>query len=222
MDLIYCAGGSQPKCCVAVALGFLYGIRYDYVACSRHPVDFIDTHWEQYDFDRMRAEVERHRPGYVVVPDVLDTNDLTRALEQAEALAEFSDRVIIVPKVDVVDDIPDKYVLGYSVPTNYGGTTIPVERFRGRKVHLLGGTPLQQARIWRELRDEVISVDGNAHQVAARYGDYWDGRAMGWRRNPYDGPGHYMHSFTLSLLNIVEFWHREKQGQRTLAELWGE
>jgi hypothetical protein len=67
-------------------------------------------------------------------------------------------------------------VLGYSVPTRYGGTPLPLWTFAGWPVHLLGGSPHRQMEYWRYLTPiaEVVSVDGNmANLMATRYCQYW-------------------------------------------------
>lgn len=85
--------------------------------------------------------------------------------------------MVIVPKsrklgANVRRLIGSDYVLGYSVPSSYGHTTLRPSHFEG-PVHLLGGRPDLQ----RALADEmnVISLDCNRFTLDAKYGKAFDG-----------------------------------------------
>jgi hypothetical protein len=92
-------------------------------------------------------------------------------LDFAEELSQYAENVIVIPKYDCLDKIPDKFMLGYSVPTSHGGTPLPVEAFRGRRVHLLGGSWADQLAYWAHLQDEVVSMDNNhVMLIASKYG----------------------------------------------------
>jgi hypothetical protein len=64
-------------------------------------------------------------------------------------------------------------MLGFSVPTSYGGTPLPVEAFSGRRVHLLGGNPDNQIAVYNQLRGDVISLDTNQMALKAEFGNTW-------------------------------------------------
>jgi hypothetical protein len=64
-------------------------------------------------------------------------------------------------------------MLGYSVPTSYGGTEIPIKKFQGRKVHLLGGSPNSQIACWSDIPDSVVSLDNNYLFKTAYKGQAW-------------------------------------------------
>jgi uncharacterized protein DUF6610 len=94
--------------------------------------------------------------------------------------------------------IPKEYLLGYSVPTKYGGTTIHPKWFR-RGVHLLGGRPDVQRQLARLMR--VVSIDCNRFTFDARFGDYFDGEIF--RPHPTGG---YVNCLADSIQNINAIW----------------
>jgi GNAT superfamily N-acetyltransferase len=55
--------------------------------------------------------------------------------------------------------------LGYSVPTSFAGTEVPVWEFSRWPIHLLGGSPSNQLKLARYL--DVRSADGNYAQKLA-------------------------------------------------------
>jgi hypothetical protein len=96
----------------------------------------------------------------------------------------------VIPKFDCFDDLPPEYVLGYSVPSQYGSTPLPPEMFAGRSVHLLGGSWIKQREHLDVLGDDVISLDANSIGLSARYGMV-EGGAITRSINAYvgrDGP----------------------------------
>jgi len=82
-------------------------------------------------------------------------------LAWADELAASAENVIVIPKYDCLDKIPARFVLGYSVPTTHGGTQLPPSAFKGRRVHLLGGSWKSQLEYLRVMGDDVVSVDNN-------------------------------------------------------------
>lgn len=75
--------------------------------------------------------------------------------------------------------------LGYSVPTKFSGTPVPLWEFKGWPVHLLGGSPKTQFRLAYYL--DVVSVDGNMHSLmATKYCAYFTlERVPGARNHPW-------------------------------------
>jgi hypothetical protein len=63
--------------------------------------------------------------------------------------------------------------LGYSVPTRYGGSPVPLWEHVGRTIHLLGGSPQEQLRLCRYACLDVRSADGNMMAQQARKGRTW-------------------------------------------------
>jgi hypothetical protein len=106
--------------------------------------------------------------------------DLDDILQQADELSAYAENVIVIPKVDVIGSIPERFMLGYSVPSSYGGTPVSPTRFEGRRVHLLGGSWTIQKRYLRALGDSVVSLDNNSLFVAAmRGGDFYRAESCG-------------------------------------------
>jgi hypothetical protein len=190
---------------IARRFGWLPGARYtnlrDIRRCER--VGFIDIEWKNYSFHRHLAAVKATRPILTVAMDILDTRSLPRILDQAFELSQYCQHVVVVPKhlslKDKLDHvIPKQFLLGFSVPTKYGGTAIPPRYFR-RPVHLLGGRPDVQ----RKLADTmpVVSIDCNRFTLDAAFGDYFDGDIF--RPHPLGG---YESCLRDSLRNINLLW----------------
>lgn len=196
IDVIFCWGGGDTSCCLAVRAGWKYGVRSSDIASpdrvcpvvprsTRHAVTFIDNEFKEYDHQHHLEIVSHFKPKYATVRDIMTPEQCTAAgitfypyeqiMEWAEELAEHAENVIVIPKYNCLDRIPDKFVLGYSVPTEYGGTPLPVESFRGRRVHLLGGSWKAQLAHMAQLGDDVISVDNNhVERIASRWGEFID------------------------------------------------
>jgi hypothetical protein len=190
---------------IAAGFGWRPGARYTNLRDIRHveSVGFLDIDWKQYDFGRHLAVVKRLTPCVTVARDILHPRELRMVLSEAQALAQHACHVVVVPKApslgpDLMRKIPASFLLGYSVPTAYGGTSIAPEYFR-RPVHLLGGRPDVQ----RALADRmpVVSIDCNRFTLDAAFGDYFDGERF--RPHPRGG---YLRCLRDSLRNINELW----------------
>jgi hypothetical protein len=192
IDVIYTLQMADCTCCLAVQAGLKYGINSaHYRLCpyvgelsGRHEVTFIDNEYREYDHDIHLQAVKDIRPKYATVRDIMsrdqcETDDIeyyefAQIMGWAEELKEYADNVIVIPKIDVLDQIPDEYILGYSVPTSHGGTPLPLELFRGRRVHLLGGSWKEQLRHMSQLGDDIVSLDNNhVRLMASRFGQYY-------------------------------------------------
>jgi hypothetical protein len=165
---------------------------------------FLDIDWKNYDFDRHLAAAKITNPELTVAQDVTDIGLLPEILAQAEELLKYAKNVAIIPK-DIrlngrIDElIPTKFILGYSVPTRYGGTEIPTEAFGSRPVHLLGGRPDTQRQLAELLN--VVSIDTNRFTLDASFGKYFDGNKF--IRHPKGG---YVRCLEASLLNMNKLW----------------
>jgi hypothetical protein len=210
--LIYCASHGRRYADIAVAAGFAYGCRAEQKR-SPYPVTFCDLDWKQPKYAEHMTFVKQTQPVFAVAPDLLDPTKLGQTLSYARRLADFARYAIIVPKYDgAIRDLPHEpwLVLGYSVPTKYGGTEIPVEDFMGRPVHLLGGNPMNQMALAERLH--VISADGNAHQGAARHGVVYDATEHRWKaRHPAvpAGPDLPYRAFAYSCAQIQLAWAQQ-------------
>lgn len=138
-----------------------------------------------------------------VARDIEDKRDLRGIVDQAYRLLEYAQDVIVVPKdlqleTKLTTAIPSDFILGFSVPTRYGGTSLSPAAFQ-RPVHLLGGRPDRQ----RTLADlmPVVSFDTNRFTLDAAFGDYFDGEAF--RPHPVGG---YRNCLIDSVKNITALW----------------
>jgi len=195
-------------CCVAVASGLKYGKQSGKEVCgnyhvhARHTLTFLDNDWHDYRHDKHVAETAQFRPKYVTTRDLvtrdqakrfgIEYQSIEQTIEQADELAQHAENVILIPKYDCIDELPDRFMLGYSIPTSHGGTPLPIERFAGRRVHLLGGSWKKQMSYLAAMKDDVVSIDNNYLSSEARWGcfTYPDGRTatvrdLGITNEPY-------------------------------------
>jgi hypothetical protein len=190
---------------IAVAHGWLPGARYTNLRDVRRfsRLGFLDIDWRNYDFRRHLEAAKSTRPKMTVARDIEEKRELRRIVDQAYRLLEYADYVVLVPKDALLERrldkaIPPEFLLGYSVPTLYGGTRLSPEAFR-RPVHLLGGRPDIQRRLGEVM--PVFSIDVNRFTLDAAYGDYFDGEAF--RPHPIGG---YRNCLTDSVRNISVLW----------------
>lgn len=219
MELYYCANGNKRFAEIAIAAGFSYGAQMP--GTVYFPPRMIDQDWKDPNRARYMAALAEHRPYMASVLDWETQPQLPEVLSWAEEAAQYVEVIMLIPKVmGGICQLPRKIGgrpvrLGYSVPTKFGGTELPIWEFSGWPVHLLGGSPGQQMRIARYL--SVISADGNmAQKLALYYGRYWQTSrrpyANGWTRldtagvrveadAPYE-------AFALSCENIMKAWRQ--------------
>jgi hypothetical protein len=189
----------------AKKLGWLPGARYTNLRDVRtsEVLGFLDIELKNYNFEKHISAARSARPSLTVARDVESRSELFRILDEAEGLSEFCRAVIVVPKDpalarDMNRVIPQKFLLGYSVPTRYGRTPIPPSCF-GRPTHLLGGRPDVQRKLAEHL--PVVSFDCNRFTLDAAFGDYFDGEIF--RPHPRGG---YQRCLNASLKNITQLW----------------
>ena len=191
-DMIYTWGNADATCCMAVQAGLKYGIQSgDTKICphvddwgGKHKVCFLDNDYFHYDHALHLSMVKKYRPKYATTMDVMTKAQcakdgikwipLEQILEWAKEVNEYAENVIIIPKYDCLAQIPDNYVLGYSVPSSHGGTPLPIEVFKGRRVHLLGGSWKMQLSYMAVLGDDVVSADNNEINKTAMYANFID------------------------------------------------
>jgi len=166
IELIYCADGNARYAEIAIAAGFLYGAQLP--NSVHHPVYFADQDWHHPDRSAYMTALAEHHPEIASVIDWEDRVPLSEVLGWAEDAAAYVQTVIIIPKVvggipSIPSAIGGKPIrLGYAVGTKskkFKGTPVPTWEFRGRPVHLLGGSPEKQMRL--ELYLNVVSADCN-------------------------------------------------------------
>lgn len=222
--LIYCAGGNPRFWRIAKDAGFRYGVQLPDTVYG--PLYFADQDWRTPNRAAYMASLAEHRPTMATVLDWEREEKLCEVLDWAEEAAQYVDQVIIIPKVmGGIARIPRRVnnadvVLGYSIPTAYAGTPLPLWSFAGWPIHLLGGSPHKQRDFYLHLQPmaEVVSVDGNMHnKMATTYCSFWreqpgskgrwvslqeaDGSKWG-----QDGPDE---AFRRSCKNIAAMWQNQ-------------
>lgn len=189
IDAIYTYSG-KFSCCIAVKAGWKFGINSsDGNSCETadawdsHKVVFVDNDFNHYNHSKHVDVVRKYRPKYCTVRDIISKDKCKMMgieyyspeaiLDFAEELSSYSDNVIVIPKeIEYIDKIPSKFMLGYSVPTGYGGTEFSIDDFKGRRVHLLGGRWKTQMKLIRTLGNDIISFDNNHISMLASHGKY--------------------------------------------------
>ena len=221
IDAVFTVNGGRGICCVAVDAGLKYGRQSQRrEACAyagpdtRHALTFLDNDYFAYDHAEHVRQAAAGRPKYVTVRDAMTRDQcresgvahypLAQILEWAAELEQHAQRVIVIPKYDCLDKIPERYVLGYSLPSSHGSTPLPLEAFAGRKVHLLGGSWRAQLGAMEALGDDVVSFDNNHVLKLALYAKFV--RADGAQddiSNLGFGSGAVTNGYTLAL--VVSF-----------------
>ena len=218
--LIYCAAGNPRFAAIAVEAGFAYGAQLP-GHVSQPNLYMSDQDWKSPNRAAYMQALQAHRPVMASVLDLEREEQLPEVLSWAEEAAQWAqESVMIIPKAfDVIDRIPlviggKAVVLGYSVPTRFGGTCVPIWEFAGRPVHLLGGSPHRQMREYHALSgmSPVVSADGNmAQRQALRYCQYWsavkrDGDNWVALNRETKGADDLYEAFRLSCVNVMQAW----------------
>ena len=218
--LIYCASGNARFAKIAVDAGWLYGCQFPGAAHPEvAPIWFADQDWKKPDRTKYMAALKKYRPARATVLDLERDNQIDEVLDWAQEAAQWVQSVVIIPKVcGIIDRIPEQVsgvdvVLGYSVPTRYGGTFVPVWEFGNRPVHLLGGSPQAQMKLCHYLN--VVSADGSmASRMATTRCQFWTNgngtvgndrywpNLTGWGKDAPD------EAFRRSCVNIMAAWRK--------------
>lgn len=214
MELIYCAGGNKDFAEIAVNSGFLFGSRLP--STVYHDVYFADQDWKSPNIDKYIKELNKYKPKVATVLDLERTEQFNEVMMWVDKVSTVVDTIIVIPKISgIINSIPrtvngSKIRLGYSVPTKYGGTTVDIQEFNDWPVHLLGGSPHQQMKLFSKMN--VESVDGNMHKkIAINFSKFWekkDSRAGGtWKRlEEFSGREKILKTFEMSCVNIFNAW----------------
>lgn len=212
--LIYCAATGRKFAEIAIKAGYLYGAQMP--AKVYFSPMFVDQNWKNPRREKYMAKLAEHKPLMATVLDFERMEQLNEILGWAEEAAQFVEEVVIIPKVrGGIELIPRQIgnkavILGYSVPSSYGGTILNYGDFRGWPVHLLGGSPSKQLKLRKFFN--VHSADCNAHMgMAQRFNKFWaNGKwvrldSLGYVSN--DAP---YRAFELSCANILAAWQEIK------------
>lgn len=168
-------GGNKSVPKIAKITGWAYGSRHDN-SIMDWPY-MIDINYQSYNWNKYLSIIEKWNPIAVMVADYEYPEQRELMLAQVEDLRRLGIlRILVCPKFDTaIDDIPSDCIVAISVPTKskgkYKGYLPPLEKLKGRKVHLLGGSPQKQAEIIKTIHffeGLVISQDSNSHMDARR------------------------------------------------------
>ena len=173
MKFYLCRGGDKYAPMIAEQSKWHYGTRNDYTAYETPKM--VDLNWKNYDFEKYVQTLKRYRPELAFVADF--EGDRVKMLDQFNAIKTLCDNVAICLKCDDIGAIPEQAIIGISVPTTYSGYIPPLETLKGRRIHLLGGSPLNQAVLGQRLKGigaTVESLDANYHIRKAWFGQFFE------------------------------------------------
>lgn len=202
---IFCYGGNARASWLARSIGWELGSRSDATIYHR-PLALVDVHWKKYTWDDHVACLSRERPWIGALPDLESPTQIGLAITRGIEIASYCASLMIIPKCESVYDLPraiskTPVVLGYSVPSGYGGTSLMLHDFSGWPVHLLGGSPRSQFQLAQYL--SVKSFDCNVITLAASYGKVYTRHGI---CRHIDRP--LYECIEISLQNILEMWRR--------------
>lgn len=183
VDVIVTTLGGEQTARAVRAGGGLVGMRSSETPPEGIPIEFVD-----WPFMLDNPSIEAHvdavrsiRPKYAVAPDIDGRHPVSEVIEVGDRLDKYAQNVIVVPKVEPVDVVPDRFVVG--VPfRNEWDTDIGVNEyidFAGRPVHILGGNPTGQIELARRFDYDVLSVDSPNVLAWADAGRVWVARLGG-------------------------------------------
>lgn len=221
IDVYYCASGNKKFARIAIDHDMRYGAQLPHTVYF--PPEFVDQDWKKPNREAYITQVAKHKPHMASVLDLERPDQVEEVLGWAEDVAAHVEVVMIIPKYkDAIRDIPlvigGKPVrLGYSVPTEYGGSAVPLHLFHDWPVHLLGGGPTVQLELSYHLN--VASVDGNSMQRNCKAGCVFNGHNwmsltnyLEYRYASKEMP--YM-AFDISCKNVMSMWKlRYAKGRR--------
>jgi len=182
-----------PTALDAYELGFAPGVREDYsyqidaYPNVDLPVVVLDNDFTDPDIERYVDAFEQDDPSVAIVGDAYSSWAAEQLSELTEQLRDAypQKRYVAVPKCrDAFDVLDDEVVLGY--PIGYSDLQADdiadVDAWRGRPVHVLGGSPptqyeaimdLTQPTLSGEPPADIVGMDWNGFQKGAYLGEYW-------------------------------------------------
>lgn len=209
----------------AYELGFLPGFRED---CGYQQTQFnhlnvlvgmLDNDFRNPDLGRYVSRFFEYEPQVGVIGDAYEEDDVDEYVAAAhEIQASYPDaELVIVPKYRaVIDAIPNDIVLGYSrgYADRLAHEFSEPSDWRGRRVHILGGSPPKQRDVIQQLTrptltDEppanIVGLDWNGLHRGAQFGEFWT--PDGWNDDGRDAD-HVTVRKTVrhSLSRLKAFW----------------
>jgi len=204
-----------PLCCIATKIGWLYGIqtgqdkRY---GCGKCEISFIDIDFKKPNEKLHDELVMKFKPKYATVLDITHETQISSAIMTASWYDGHGVKPIVIPKIDCINEIPHPFILGYSIPTKYGTTPIPIHEFKNRQIHLLGGSPKQIVQYYQQAvtyNCHVTSIDCNSFSRGANFGKTWVNHPKhDWEQIHYENePEPFIKTISQSLQNAYDFLH---------------
>lgn len=191
IDFIYTAT-VRATCCMAAYVGIGYGVQSGNLhlcpyaeTVKNHSVIFVDNEFKKYNHEKHIVAVKQLRPKYATVRDAMTKEQckqtgieyypLGQILDWALEIEQYTENVIVIPKtIEYIDLIPEKYILGYSVPTKYAGTPFNIVQFTNRQIHILGGSWKKQLELIYKMPNAIVSVDNNHLSRITSYSQFID------------------------------------------------
>jgi hypothetical protein len=186
-----------PFALSAYRLGFAPGFSEEYRFRSpgpncQMPAIFLDNNFRDPDLDRWLSLFETTQPKIGVLGDADTRAEARRYVTVAEQLRDAYPgfEPVVVPKCDCFDLIPDDIIIGFAegaAVADGKAATHPLDfseyaDWRGRRVHILGGTPPRQYKVIEALTHEtqftnslpadIVGCDYNGFYPAG-HGAYW-------------------------------------------------
>jgi GNAT superfamily N-acetyltransferase len=217
---------------IARETGWAYGVRAiekprDW--CFQVDLEFSED-WRSFDWQTYIEQIRAWKPVAALALDYFEPAQLPTLLAQIDDLrAAGVMRVLVCPKFHgAVKDIPTDCIVAISIPSSYAGFVPHFSELRGRKVHLLGGSPPKWFGSQRSQNNAtgyiaavqgagatIISVDGNAHTARAEQGAIWRDCVWDFSAAPVDLYGFMVESGN----NIRRDLHKSASVQQLSMEL---
>ncbi len=212
----------------ALSLGYVTGYRED---CSyQHtqyetlelPVGMLDNDFRNPDLERYIERFREYEPRVGVLGDAYsidEAREYVRAARDLQASYPESELVIVPKCCEAIDAIPEDLVLGY--PCGYSDQLAhefsdPAD-WRGRRVHILGGSPRKQVSVIEALTRptlsgdppaDIVGLDWNGLHRGAQFGEFWS--ADGWDDSGRDAEHVTVRKLVRhSLGRIKAFWQAQ-------------
>jgi hypothetical protein len=181
IEFIGCRGGDPDAPRLLAAEGWRYGVRSNYTVYA-WPY-FIDIKWQDYDWAKHIALIEKWRPVMAMAADYEQPEQKGLMLSQVAQIEALGVRPMVCPKFPgAALDIPAGVVVAVSIPTDYAGFLPEPVEIAGRDIHFLGGHPDQFAVLRYDYRySNLVSVDCSAIFQKAQFGAFWSVKNNNWR-----------------------------------------
>lgn len=173
---VHVQGNNRKFPAIAAKSGMAYGTR----SCEKAQAKpfMLDINWKNYNWSEYLEQIEQYEPVSAMIPDYTDKSqrrDLYRFIRDLRNRKVY--RIMVCPKfVGAVAHIPSWCVVAISIPSSHAGFIPPMEELAGRRVHLLGGSPIFVRDYIVKLRGSgvrVLSYDYNVHEKSAQKGAMW-------------------------------------------------